>query len=166
MMQSYVLRLLSRSALCSVLVGSIFTGFDGVQSSAIAAQPLNSNPSALANVKSNHWTVRSLKSLAERYGCAIYSSGLSFLPSAIPSRDDMAVSLNNCLNRISHRFANPKDLEIARALQQELKPELTALKDRVDFLKTKTQKLEFNQFSPTTKLQGQAIITIQGGGFR
>jgi hypothetical protein len=115
-MKSCVLRLVSRSALFSVLAGSIFTGYCRAEGTAIATQPQNPHPNALANVKSNHWTVRSLKSL--------------------------------------------------QASQEEFKPELTPLKDRVDFLNKETQKLEFNQFSPTTKLQGQAVITIQGGGFR
>jgi hypothetical protein len=55
MMQSCVLRLLSRSALFSVLVGAIFAGFYSVEGSAIAAHP--QNPNALATVKSNHWKV-------------------------------------------------------------------------------------------------------------
>jgi porin len=164
MMQSYPLRLLSRAALCSVLLGSIFTGFYSSQGTAITAQP--QNPSALANVKSNHWTFQSLKSLAQRYGCAANFFSMSFAPSTTLSRYDMAISLNACLNRIGNQFATPKDIETAQALRTEFKPELTALKDRVDFLNKETQKLEFNQFSPTTKLQGQAIITIQGGGFR
>jgi porin len=67
---------------------------------------------------------------------------------------------------IGHRFANQKDLEIAQALQKEFKPELATLTDRVDFIEKRAEALQFHQFSTTTKLQGQAIITIQGGGFR
>lgn len=67
---------------------------------------------------------------------------------------------------ISHRFANQKDLETAQALQKEFKPELATLTGRVDFLENRAKTLELHQFSTTTKLQGQAIITIQGGGFR
>jgi porin len=78
----------------------------------------------------------------------------------------MAAAVNTCLNRIGHRFANQKDLETAQSLQQEFKPELSALTDRSNFLKNRTEALKFNQFSTTTKFQGQAIITIQGGGFR
>lgn len=163
-MQSFILSFLARSAFFGALMGGVLAGFYGAQGAAIAAQPLK--PNELTTVNANHWTFQSLKSLAERYGCVINPSGMSFQPSATPTRYDMAVSLNTCLNRIGHRFTHQKDLEIAQALQKEFKPELTGLKDRVDFLENRSKTLEFNQFSPTTKLQGQAIITIQGGGFR
>jgi hypothetical protein len=166
MMQSYVLRFLSGSALFSVLVGFVLVGLYSAEGSALAAKPQNSNPNILTTGRSNHWTFQSLKSLAQRYGCVINASGRYFPSSTTPSRYEMAAAVNECLDQIADRFANQKDLEIAQALQKEFKPELTALKTRVDFLKQKTQKLEFNQFSTTTKLQGQAIITIQGGGFR
>jgi hypothetical protein len=223
MMQSYTLRLLSRSALCSILVGSIFPGFYSAQGTAIAAQPENASPNALANVKSNHWTFRSLKSLAQRYGCVINPSGIFFSPTATPSRYEMAAALNACLDQIEVSSLNREDQATAQALLKEFKGEmavlrskvsqdcrtttlesqqfsistrthgevvfftpsssdltlkphtkslatqkstLTTLKGRVDSLNKETQKLEFNQFSTTTKLQGQAIITIQGGGFR
>jgi hypothetical protein len=164
MMQSFTLSFLARSAFLGALVGTILTGFYGAGGVAIAAQP--QIPSALTTIKSNHWVFQSLKSLAERYGCVINSSGLYFQPSATPSRYEMAAAVNTCLNIIGHRFANQKDLETAQALQKEFKPELAALADRSDFLKNRAEALKFNQFSTTTKLQGQAIITIQGGGFR
>jgi hypothetical protein len=277
MMQSFIRSSLARSAFLGALVGFTLAGFYGAEGTAIAAQPQNAN--GLTTIKFNHWTFQSLKSLVERYGCVINSSGLYFQPSATPSRYEMAaavnecldqisdhfktpedrvaaltlfkefksemetlrsrvpldcraatlesqqcslttkvivepefygqfpglqpthwsfqaiqslsrryhctpytpttsgggaatsryemaVSINTCLNMIGHRFANQKDLETAQALQKEFKPELTALKDRIDFLKKRTETLESHQFSPTTKLQGQAIITIQGGGFR
>jgi porin len=164
MMQSFVFSCLARSAFLGALVGVIWTGFYGAGGAAIAAQPQSTH--ALATIKHNHWAFQSLKSLVERYGCVINSSGLYFQPSATPSRYEMAVSINTCLNMIGHRFANQKDLEIAQALQKEFKPELATLTDRVDFIEKRAEALQFHQFSTTTKLQGQAIITIQGGGFR
>jgi Carbohydrate-selective porin, OprB family len=164
MMQFFTLSFLARSAFLGALVGTILTGFYGAGGAAIAAQP--QNPEALTTIKSNHWAFQSLKSLAERYSCAIDSSDLYFQPNATPSRYEMAAAVNECLNTIGHRFANPKDLETAQALQKEFKSELAILKDRSDFLKKRSEALEFNQFSTTTKFQGQAIITIQGGGFR
>jgi hypothetical protein len=163
-MQSFTLSFLARSASLGALVGTVLTGFYGAGGMAIAAQPQIS--SALTTINSNHWAFQSLKSLAERYECVINSSGLDFQPSATPSRYEMAVAVNTCLNRIGHRFANQKDLEIAQALQKEFKQELAVLTDRSNFLKNRTEALKFNQFSTTTKFQGQAIITIQGGGFR
>jgi Carbohydrate-selective porin, OprB family len=118
-------------------------------------------------VQPTHWSFQAVQSLAERYQCTpntpdgIFSGKVGAI-----SRYEMAAFLNTCLNRIGHRFANQKDLETAQALQREFKPELTALKDRVDSLEDRAAMLEPQQFSTTTKLQGQAIITIQGGGFQ
>jgi hypothetical protein len=61
--------------------------------------------------------------------------------------------------------ANPKEKTVP-ASQNELDSALAALKNRANFLQDRSETLELNQFSPTTKFQGQAIITIQGGGFR
>jgi porin len=163
MMQPFVLPFLARSAFIGVLVGAVSTGFYGAEYTAIAAQPQNTD--ALATEKSNHWTFQAIQSLSMRYHCTPNTSSTFSGKGAAISRYAMAVSLNTCLNRMGHRFANQKDLETAQALQKEFKPELTALKNRIDFLEKRAEPLESHQFSATTKLQGQAIITIQGGGF-
>jgi hypothetical protein len=113
-----------------------------------------------------HWSFQAIQSLSKRYHCTPNLSSTMSGKEAGISRYDMAVSINTCLNMIGHRFANQKDLEIAQALQKEFKPELATLTDRIDFIEKRAEALEFHQFSTTTKLQGQAIITIQGGGFR
>lgn len=109
-----------------------------------------------------HWSFQAIESLSKRYHCTPnhLSEGEAL------SRYGMAVAINTCFNLIGHRFANQTDLETAQALQKEFKPELTALKDRLTFLEKSAETLQSHQFSATTKFQGQAIITIQGGGFR
>jgi chaperonin cofactor prefoldin len=113
-----------------------------------------------------HWSFQAIQSLSMRYHCTPQTSSTLTAQGAATSRYDMAVALNTCLNLIGHRFANQKDLETAQALQKEFKPELTTLKDRVDFLEDRAATLEAQQFSTTTKIQGEAVITFQGGGFR
>jgi hypothetical protein len=113
-----------------------------------------------------HWSFQAIQSLSKRYRCTPNLSSTMNNKGVGISRYDMAVSINTCLKMIGHRFANQQDLEIAQALQKEFKPELATLTDRVDFIEKRAEALEFHQFSTTTKLQGQAIITIQGGGFR
>jgi hypothetical protein len=113
-----------------------------------------------------HWSFQSVQSLIERYQCILNAPDTPNRNSSATSRYEMAALISTCLNRIGDRFANQKDLETAQALQKEFKSELTALKDRVDFLENRAATLEPQQFSTTTKLQGQAVVTFQGGGFR
>ncbi len=112
------------------------------------------------------WSFQAIQSLVDHYQCILNAPDILNRSGSATSRHEMAALLSTCLNRINNRFANQKDSETAQALQKEFKPELTTLKDRVDFLENRAATLEPQQFSPTTKLQGQAIITIQGGGFR
>ncbi len=57
------------------------------------------------------------------------------------------------------------DLATLQKLQAEFSAELTNLRGRVDTLEAHTATLAANQFSTTTKLQGQVIISVNAGGF-
>jgi hypothetical protein len=57
-----------------------------------------------------------------------------------------------------------EDLATLQKLQEEFAAELATLRGRVDALDAKTTKLEAQQFSTTTKLSGQAIFAVSGGG--
>ena len=149
-MQSFTLSFLARSAFLAAWVGAILTGVYGVGGNAIAAPP--QNPDALVTIKSNHWAFQSLKSLAQRYGCVINSSGLYFQPSATPSRYEMAAAVNECLDQIADHFTKPEDYVTAQALVKEFKPEMDVLRARQESLGLRTATLETQQFSPTTKV--------------
>jgi Carbohydrate-selective porin, OprB family len=159
-MRSFIHSLLTRSAFLGVLAGVTLVGLYSTEG---AASPKNA---ASVAVEPTHWSFQAIQSLAERYHCAPNTSDTLNRKDATISRYEMAAVLNTCLHRIGDRFVNQKDLETAQALQKEFKPELTALKDRVDFLENRAATLEPQQFSTTTKLQGQAVVTFQGGGFR
>lgn len=58
-----------------------------------------------------------------------------------------------------------EDLVTLQKLQQEFTAELATLRGRVDVLEARSAELEANQFSTTTKLNGQAIISVNAGGF-
>jgi hypothetical protein len=122
--------------------------------------------SPFPDLQPTHWAFQSAQSLSQRYRCVPSTPNVFSDKKGTTSRYEMAVFLNTCLNRIGDRFANQKDLETAQALQKEFKPELTALEDRVGFLENRAATFDSQKFSPTTKLQGQAVITFQGGGFR
>jgi hypothetical protein len=119
--------------------------------------------SQLSDVQPTDWAYQALQSLVERYGCiAGYPNG-TFRGNRAATRYELAAALNACLDQISDRFATKEDLEAVKALQEEFKAELATLKGRVDSLEARTATLEAQQFSTTTKLQGQAIFAGQYG---
>jgi hypothetical protein len=121
--------------------------------------------SQLSDVQPTDWAFQALQSLVERYGCiAGYPDG-AFRGNRAATRYELAAALNACLDQISDRFATKEDLETVKALQEEFKAELATLKGRVDGLEARTATLEAQQFSTTTKLQGEAIFSgIAAGG--
>jgi Carbohydrate-selective porin, OprB family/S-layer homology domain len=119
--------------------------------------------SQLSDVQPTDWAYQALQSLVERYGCiAGYPNG-TFRGNRAASRYEMAAALNACLDQISDRFATKEDLETVKALQEEFKVELATLKGRVDALEARAATLESQQFSTTTKLQGEAVMAVQYG---
>ncbi len=116
--------------------------------------------SQLSDVQPTDWAFQALQSLVERYGCiAGYPDG-TFRGNRAATRYELAAALNACLDQISDRFASKEDLATVKALQEEFKTELATLKGRVDGLEVRTKTLEAQQFSTTTKLQGEAIFAI------
>ncbi len=119
--------------------------------------------SQLSDVQPTDWAFQAIQSLVERYGCiAGYPDG-TFRGNRAATRYELAAALNACLDQISDRFASKEDLATVKALQEEFKTELATLKGRVDGLEARTKTLEAQQFSTTTKLQGQAIFAVQYG---
>ncbi|WP_404783709.1 iron uptake porin [Altericista sp. CCNU0014] len=119
--------------------------------------------SQLSDVQPTDWAFQALQSLVERYGCiAGYPDG-TFRGNRAATRYELAAALNACLDQIGDRFATKEDLAAVQALQEEFKTELATLKGRVDGLEARTKTLEAQQFSTTTKLQGQAIFGVQYG---
>ena len=120
--------------------------------------------SQLSDVKPTDWAFQALQSLVERYGCiAGYPDG-TFRGNRAATRYELAAALNACLDQISDRFASKEDLATVKALQEEFKTELATLKGRVDGLEARTKTLEAQQFSTTTKLQGEVVMAVQYGG--
>ncbi len=119
--------------------------------------------SQLSDVQPTDWAFQALQSLVERYGCIAGYPDSTFRGNRAATRYELAAALNACLDQISDRFATKEDLETVKALQEEFKAELATLKGRVDGLEARTATLEAQQFSTTTKLQGQAIFAVQYG---
>jgi hypothetical protein len=125
--------------------------------------------SQLSDVKPTDWAFAALQSLVERYGCiAGYPNG-TYRGNRAMTRYEFAAGLNACLERVNELIATAtadlvkkEDLASLQRLREEFSAELGTLRGRVDALEASTAKLEANQFSTTTKLNGEAIISVIG----
>ncbi|AFY54768.1 putative S-layer protein [Rivularia sp. PCC 7116] len=125
--------------------------------------------SQLSDVQPTDWAFAALQSLVERYGCiAGYPNG-TYRGNRALTRYEFAAGLNACLDRVNELIATAtadivsrEDLATLQRLQEEFSAELATLRGRVDALEARTAELEANQFSTTTKLQGEAAFTLAG----
>jgi hypothetical protein len=83
------------------------------------------------------------------------------------TRYEFAAGLNACLDKVSElirggtsNLATKEDLAALQRLQEEFAAELATLRGRVDTLEARTAAIEANQFSTTTKLNGEAIFSV------
>ncbi len=121
--------------------------------------------SQLSDVQPSDWAFQSVQSLVERYGCiAGYPDG-TFKGSRALTRYEFAAGLNACLERITQLIAasgnttvSDTDMATVNKLREEFQGELATLRGKVDTLEYRTEELESNQFSTTTKLKGEAVI--------
>ncbi|MDB9373839.1 iron uptake porin [Nodularia sphaerocarpa] len=121
--------------------------------------------SQLSDVQPTDWAFQALQSLVERYGCISGYPDGSFQGSRAMTRFEFAAALNACLDKVNQAIAADivnvavkEDLTILQKLQEEFAAELATLQGRVDALEARTQQLEQQQFSTTTKLDGQVIL--------
>ena len=123
--------------------------------------------SQLRDVQPTDWAFQALQSLVERYGCiAGYPDG-TYRGNRALTRFEFAAGLNACLDRINELIAaatadllTRDDLTTLLRLQEEFAAELATLRGRVDALEARTAELEANQFSTTTKLNGEVIFAF------
>ncbi|OAB63030.1 hypothetical protein AY599_08225 [Leptolyngbya valderiana BDU 20041] len=121
--------------------------------------------SQLSDVQPTDWAFQALQSLVERYGCiAGYPDG-TYRGNNFLTRYEFAAGLNACLDQIvaligGGEAIDPEDLARIRRLQEEFSAELSALRGRVDGLEARVAELEANQFSVTTKLQGEVAFVL------
>jgi Carbohydrate-selective porin, OprB family/S-layer homology domain len=131
------------------------------------SMPQVTSVSQLSDVQPTDWAFQALQSLVERYGCiAGYPNG-TFRGNRAMTRYEFAAGLNACLNRVNELIATAtgdlvkkEDLEALRKLQEQFASELATLRGRVDAVEAKAAELEANQFSTTTKLQGQVVGVV------
>jgi Carbohydrate-selective porin, OprB family len=119
------------------------------------------NPSKPANIQQTDRVFEDWQSLFERYDCS------PEYPDRDLTRTEFAAGLNACLDRVKASIASAPadtvtqaDLATIQKLQAEFASELTTLRKRVDSLERRSTTLEKQQFSTTTKLNGQVIFAV------
>jgi hypothetical protein len=140
---------------------------EGTDSENTAAQV--TSVSQLSDVRPTDWAFQALQSLVERYGCiAGYPDG-TFRGNRAMTRYEFAAGLNACLDKVNELIkggarglATKEDLASVQKLQEEFAAELATLRGRVDALEARTAELEANQFSTTTKLNGEVVFALTG----
>ncbi|MCM0594306.1 MAG: iron uptake porin [Gloeotrichia echinulata DVL01] len=123
--------------------------------------------SQLSDVKPTDWAFQALQSLVERYGVITGLPNGTFQGNRALTRYEFAAGLNAALDRLNELIATTTEDSVSRTdfatlqkLQEYFADELTAIRGRVDKLEARTAKLESNQFSTTTRLQGDAIFIL------
>ncbi|MBD2443115.1 iron uptake porin [Dolichospermum sp. FACHB-1091] len=123
--------------------------------------------SQLSDVQPNDWAFQALQSLVERYGCAAGYPNNTYRGNRALSRYEFAAGLNACLDRVNELIAtatgdlvSKQDLATIQKLQRDFSSELATLRGRVNAVEARTAELEANQFSTTTKLQGQVVAVV------
>lgn len=118
--------------------------------------------SQLSDVQPTDWAFQALQSLVERYGCiAGYPDG-TYRGNRALTRYEFAAGLNACLDQLLAILPDIEDVDLnaIEAMQQEFAAELATLRGRIDALEARTAELEANQFSTTTKLQGEVAFVL------
>ncbi|HEY9766939.1 MAG TPA: iron uptake porin [Coleofasciculaceae cyanobacterium] len=128
------------------------------------------NVNELKDVSPNDWAYEALKNLANRYGCISGYPDGTFQGDRALTRWEFAAALNTCVNAIERMIAEqetvrPNDLSQLDRLARDFEPELAQLKGRVNNIEGRVAAFEDNQFSTTTKLRGQIIMSANAGGF-
>lgn len=124
--------------------------------------------SQLSDIQPTDWAFQALQNLVERYGCiAGYPDG-TFRGNRALTRYEFAAGLNACLESITQligsadttRLVTRADLTVLQRLMEEFSSELATLRGRVDSLEARIAEVEANQFSTTTKLNGEIVFAV------
>ncbi|BDA67306.1 major outer membrane protein [Rivularia sp. IAM M-261] len=161
---------------CLALSLLVLSAYPASAETSVSSDPSSmnqvTNVNQLSDVQPTDWAFQALQSLVERYGCIAGYPNSTFRGSRAMTRYEFAAGLNACLDRINELIATStanavtkEDLATLQKLHESFTNELATIRGRVDTLEVKTAELEANQFSTTTKLQGQVIISATTGGF-
>ena len=124
----------------------------------------------LSDVKPTDWAYQALKSLIEKYGVITGLPDGTFKGDRAVTRYEFATGLAATLDRIESTIANVigdkylvQDKITLRRLETEYSQALQDLRTRLNDIESRSENLQANQFSTTTKLTGQQIIGVTDG---
>lgn len=132
-------------------------------------QPLSqvTSVSQLSDVQSTDWAFVALQSLVKRYGCISGYPDGTYRGNRAMTRYEFAAGLNSCMERVSQLIdasradsLTKEDLIVLQRLRNEFATELANIRRRIDTLEAGTSAIEANQFSPITKLNGEALFAL------
>jgi Carbohydrate-selective porin, OprB family/S-layer homology domain len=125
--------------------------------------------SQLSDVRPTDWAFQALQSLVERYGCIAGYPDRTYRGNRAMTRYEFAAGLNACMDRVNeliaaatNDLASKDDLATLQKLQAEFAAELATLRGRVDAVEAQVATLEKQQFSTTTKLNGEVVFGLAG----
>lgn len=125
--------------------------------------------SDLADIQPFESAVQSLQLLVQRYGSVANYPQMRFQGNQAMTRYELAADLSVIISRINELIANGnshqvsrEDLETLKQLQLHFAQELQSLARRTDNLEAQYTATAQQQFSTTTKLQGEVIFAIAG----
>ena len=187
-MQKFYKYLLASPAVCGVMLfvsnatfaGEAFSTFELNQPQVLANPDTNAQKiaedqitaqvtsvSQFSDVQPTDWAFQALQSLVERYGCIAGYPNSTYRGNRALTRYEFAAGLNACLDRVNELIATAtgdlvkkEDLTTLQKLQEDFSDELATLRGRVDAVETRNAELGANQFSTTTKLQGQVVAVV------
>jgi hypothetical protein len=120
----------------------------------------------LRDVAPRDWAYDALRNLVENYDCLEGYPNRTFRGDRSMTRYEFAAGLSACLDQImqNQNLANvdQNQLEEIKGLLREFETELVSINNNINDLEGRIEVLEDNQFSMTTKLEGNVIFGILG----
>lgn len=111
------------------------------------------------DVEPTDWAYQAIKNLAETYGCVAGYPDQSLRGDRSITRYEAAALLNSCLDSVTEITDEIKKLIYL------FETELALIRGRVDGIEARLGELEAMQFSPTSKLKGEASFMMGSIGY-
>lgn len=147
------------------------------------------NVNQLRDVSPTDWSYEALRSSTERYGCISGLPDGTFRGDRPITRNEFAAGLNSCFQQIERSINSPSSQSYLDSLQayfdslvfwgfprriieedgsistisdsgKDIESELATFVGEEDQLESRIDVLEYNQFSPTTKLTGETVFSF------